>query len=272
MTTHKLAVLGDPIEHSLSPVMHRAALQSAGLDDWSYEAIRVSSGGLAKFLASRDDSWRGFSLTMPLKREAESDRSAAAKLVGNVNTLVRHEHVHLGGHQWTGDNTDYPGAVAALRERVVTPIHSAAILGGGATAASTGLALADMGADEIELLVRNPATAEESRRVIESHPLKPRVTIGSLDERPSVDALVSTIPGRAQTPELVAEWHNVAVLFDVVYDPWPTPFMSSAVGVVVSGIDLLAHQAALQFKIFTGHDASASEMRNAAINALEHRA
>ncbi|MDP3893235.1 shikimate dehydrogenase, partial [Nocardioides sp.] len=86
----RCGVLGDPIGHSLSPVLHRAGYAATGLD-WSYDAHRVSVGGLPAFLAGLDASWRGLSLTMPLKREAVplvTRASERARLAGAVNTLL----------------------------------------------------------------------------------------------------------------------------------------------------------------------------------------
>jgi len=261
------AVLGDPIEHSLSPVLHRAGYEALGLD-WSYEPRQVQSGDLAWFLSTVDESWRGLSLTMPLKREALAlidDRSRRAELAGGINTLVRTTY------GWAGDNTDYPGAVAAVRERHDHPIRTAAVLGGGATAGSTGLAMVELGARSVTLLARDAERAEESRAVIAAHPAHPTVTIAPLEARPDVDALVSTIPAVAQIAPLVAAWCQVPVLFDVVYDPWPTPLMQSVAGVggtVVSGLDLLVHQAVLQFELFTSQPAPLAAMRAAGERAL----
>src|SRR3954469_7564462 len=136
----RCAVLGDPVAHSLSPVLHAAGYAEVGLEDWSYDAVRVPAGSLPGFVADLDLTWRGLSVTAPLKREAlgfASTVTARARLAGGVNTLVRAET------GWSGDNTDLPGAVAAIRERYTGPVRSALILGGGATAASVGLALAE---------------------------------------------------------------------------------------------------------------------------------
>jgi shikimate dehydrogenase len=205
---------------------------------------------------------------MPLKREALAligSRSRRAELAGGINTLVRTTY------GWAGDNTDYPGAVAAIRERYDTTIRCAAILGAGATAGSTGLALAEVGARSITLLARDTARAEESRAVIAAHPSRPEVLIAPLEARPDVDALVSTIPATAQLAPMVAAWCQVPLLFEVVYDPWPTPLMQSVAGVggtVVNGLDLLVHQAVLQFELFTSQTAPLAAMRTAGEIAL----
>lgn len=272
----RCAVLGAPVAHSLSPTLHRAGYEALGLDGWSYDAVEVPAGRLAAFLGELTPptgwppgSWRGLSLTMPLKREAMgllggtvSSVSHRGALVGAVNTLVR------TSYGWAGDNTDYPGAVAAVRERWSEPVTRGAILGAGATAASTGLALVELGAREVALLARDVTRASETVAVISQHPARPRVYVLPLAASPDVDVLVSTIPAAAQTPDLVARWQDVPLLFEVVYDPWPTPLVAAARGTVVAGLDLLIHQAVLQFELFTGVSAPLAELRAAGERAL----
>lgn len=262
----RCAVLGDPIAHSLSPVLHRTAYDVAGLD-WSYDAVRVPAGGLADHVAGLGDDWRGLSLTMPLKREAiplADTVSERARRVGAANTLL------LVDGEVHADNTDLPGAVAAIRERYAGPVTSATILGAGATAASVGLALVELGAQSIGLLARDPARAAETVAVIGGHPAGPVVGVASLAHGPvEGEVVVSTIPASAQDEDLVARCAAVPVVFEVVYDPWPTPLAAAATDrVLVSGLDLLVHQAALQFEIFTGLPAPLDAMRAAGEQAL----
>ncbi|MDN4161585.1 shikimate dehydrogenase [Nocardioides abyssi] len=271
----RCAVLGDPIAHSLSPVLHRAAYAELGLD-WTYDAVRVPAGGLADFLTGLDDTWRGLSLTMPLKRELmglADEVTDRATLVGAANTLV------LGGAGGTGgrlaDNTDLPGAVAAVRERHAGPVTTGAVLGGGATAASTGLALCDLGAERLTLHVRSAARGAEAAEAVRRHPAAPEVVLASLDDAPVADVVVSTIPAAAQTDVLVDGCRGVPVVFEVVYDPWPTPLAASVLDdrtgagrVLVAGLDLLVHQAALQVELFTGRLPSVAAMRAAGEAAL----
>ncbi|NYD42082.1 shikimate dehydrogenase [Nocardioides panaciterrulae] len=266
----KCAVLGDPIAHSLSPVLHRAGYAAAGLEGWSYGSARVGEDDLAGFLAGLDEGWRGLSLTMPLKRVAL--RLAArctdrALLAGAANTLVLE-----GGVPVLADNSDLPGAVAAVRERYDGPVTAATVLGGGATAASTGLALCELGARTVTLLVRAPERAAEAVEAIARHPAGVHVEVAALADGPvRGEVVVSTIPAVAQEPRLVARCADAPVIFEVLYDPWPTPLATASSGVLVTGLDLLAHQAALQFELFTGVAAPLEAMRGAGAEALARR-
>lgn len=276
MGARTCGVLGDPIAHSLSPVLHRAGYAALGLD-WSYDAHRVPSGTLPEFLEALGEEWRGLSLTMPLKREAVplvDAMSERARLSGAVNTLVL-DSSGSGGRQIFGDNTDIPGAVSAIRERTSAALRCATILGGGATATSTGLALAELGVSRLDLLVRTPERAAETVQVLAASGVQVDVLPLDAVVEPG-DVVVSTVPGSAQTPELVARMAAAPVLFDVIYDPWPTALASAVsaggTGIVVSGLDLLVHQAAVQFTLFTGHAAPLAAMRSAGESALAERA
>jgi shikimate dehydrogenase len=266
---HRCAVLGSPVGHSLSPALHRAAYAELGLD-WRYDAVEMTEEGLPGFLAGLDEDWRGLSLTMPLKRTAlrlAATSSAVAVAAGAANTLVRRDD---GG--WSADNTDVPGLVAALRERWSAPVSSATVLGGGATAASAVVALASLGCREVRLAVRSADRARETLEVAGrlAEPMSVEtVPLGS----PAIgDLVVSTIPVAAQTDEVVRACAGVPVLFDVVYDPWPTPLSGVDGAVVVGGLDLLVHQAALQLTAFTGLPAPLAAMRRAGEQALASRA
>ncbi len=259
----RCAVLGSPIGHSLSPALHRAAYAALGLD-WDYSAVEMDEVGLAAFLDGLDETWRGLSLTMPLKRAVLPllhEVSATAALAGAANTVV------LEDGRRHGHNTDVPGASAALRERYDGPVRRAAVLGGGATAASVLLALADLGCTEAALHVRDPDRAAESVAAVSRHPAAPRLDVRRLEDPPGeVDVLVSTIPASAQTPSLVSAAARAGVVFEVVYDPWPTPLADAAHanGVpLVSGHDLLLHQACLQVELMTGLPAPQQAMRDA---------
>ncbi|MGH3613741.1 MAG: shikimate dehydrogenase, partial [Pseudonocardia sp.] len=113
----RAAVLGSPIAHSLSPVLHHAAYAALGLDGWNYGAHECDESGLGGFVAGLGPEWAGLSLTMPLKRvalEVADQVSALAAATGAANTLV------AGPGGWVADNTDVAGIVGALRDAGVT--------------------------------------------------------------------------------------------------------------------------------------------------------
>jgi shikimate dehydrogenase len=268
----RCAVLGSPIAHSLSPVLHRAAYAELGLD-WTYEAIEVDGAGLPGFMSGLDESWRGLSLTMPLKRVVLpllDDLDPWAEVSGAANTVV----LDRGRH---GHNTDVPGAVAALKEGRASgrPFGTAVVLGGGATAGSMLLALSELGCREARLLVRDPTRAADTLAAVERNGHGPVIEVGMLAEPfPDADVLVSTIPAGAQTDSLTAAARRAGTVFDVLYDPWPTPVAQAALDAgrtVVSGLDLLVHLAALQVALMTGHDAPVGAMRRAGERALARR-
>ncbi len=157
----RAAVLGSPIAHSLSPVLHRAAYGELGLDGWSYDRFDVDEAALPGFFADLGPEWAGLSLTMPLKRAVIpllDEISETASSVDAVNTVVFTED----GRR-VGDNTDIPGMVAALREHGIEQVDSAAILGAGATASSALAALARVCTGEVVAYVRSAARAAEMR-------------------------------------------------------------------------------------------------------------
>jgi len=242
----RLAVLGSPISHSLSPHLHAAAYDVLGLP-WTYEAIEVASGGLDRFVASLDDGWRGLSLTMPLKQEVLHLRLAAvsslARETGSANTLV------VGG---TGAaaawNTDVFGLVQALR-RGRRP-RSVQVLGTGATAASAVVAAAELGACHVHVSARSPEKAE--RLVALARGRGMTASAGALDAPAAhaPDLVISTLPGGAHVPLSPVP---AATLLDVAYDPWPSPLATrweAAGGVTVSGVEMLVHQAIGQIRLF----------------------
>ena len=240
----RCAVLGSPISHSLSPILHRAAYAELGLADWTYDAIDVTESQLADFLASCGPEWAGLSLTMPLKREVlalAEQVSALAMRAQAANTLLRTES------GWHADNTDVPGAVNAIKERWSEPIHSAVIVGAGATAGSLVLALEMLGCESVRVLSRSEDRAAAALSV------SPIATWAPL-AGPALEAdlIASTIPATAQSQELIQRTQGTKVLFDVIYHPWPTPLVQHTSGTVVSGLDLLVHQAVLQVSAMTG--------------------
>ncbi|MGI8675974.1 MAG: shikimate dehydrogenase [Nocardioidaceae bacterium] len=263
----RCAVLGKPIAHSLSPVMHRAAYQHLGMD-WTYDAIEVDEAGLARFLTGLDEGWRGLSLTMPLKRVALpllDEVSDTAREVRAVNTIV------LEDGERRGHNTDIPGMVAALAEHGVTGVSGAAVLGTGATAASSIAALIRMGVAEVVILGRDPDEAAALAGWAGSLGVRAEAT--SLDTSPAreVELLVSTVPAAALSAMAHTLVQAAAVVFDVGYSPWPSPLLETALSAgrrIVTGVDLLAHQAVLQVALMTGDTVPVDVLRRAAVAQL----
>ncbi|WP_328684515.1 shikimate dehydrogenase [Streptomyces sp. NBC_00343] len=270
----RAAVLGSPIAHSLSPVLHRAAYGELGLDGWSYDRFDVDEAALPGFFKDLGPEWAGLSLTMPLKRAVIpllDEISETAASVDAVNTVV----VTEDGRR-VGDNTDIPGMVAALREHGIEQVDSAAILGAGATASSALAALARICTGEVVAYVRSEARAAEMQQWGKRLDVEVRTAdwadaaeglraplVFATTPAGTTDALSATVPERPAT------------LFDVLYDPWPTDLAarwSGYGGAVVSGLDLLVHQAVLQVEQMTGcRPAPVDAMRRAGERALAGR-
>ncbi|GGT19620.1 shikimate dehydrogenase [Streptomyces chromofuscus] len=270
----RAAVLGSPIAHSLSPVLHRTAYQELGLTGWTYDRFEVDEEGLPGFFAQLGPEWAGLSLTMPLKRAVIpllDEISDTAASVEAVNTVVLTDD----GRR-VGDNTDIPGMVAALREHGIEQAGSAAILGAGATASSALAALARICTGEIVVHVRSAARAAEMRQWGERLEVDVRIA----DWADAAEALhhplvVATTPAGTTDALAAAVPERPATLFDVLYDPWPTTLAarwSAYGGAVVGGLDLLVHQAVLQVEQVTGRvPAPLDAMRKAGEHALAGR-
>ncbi|MFE5794090.1 shikimate dehydrogenase [Streptomyces sp. NPDC056503] len=273
-TGRRAAVLGSPIAHSLSPVLHRAAYAELGLDDWSYGRFEIDEAALPGFVAELDPSWAGLSLTMPLKRAIIpllDEVSETAASVEAVNTVVFRED----GRR-VGDNTDIPGMIAALRERGVEKVESAAILGAGATASSALAALARVCAGPVTAYVRSEARAAEMRGWGDR--LGVDVHTAAWDDAAEAFAaplVVATTPAGTTDALATALPDRPGTLFDVLYDPWPTALAaawSGRGGKIVGGLDLLVHQAVLQVEQMTGTPkAPLAAMRAAGEAALAAR-
>jgi len=244
----RLAVLGSPIAHSLSPALHAAAYRALGLD-WRYEAVDVPEGALGAFLNSLDDDWRGLSLTMPLKREVLpmlASRTDLVDLVGAANTVLFDRGLR-------GFNTDVDGILDALADHGITAARRVHVLGMGATAASTLAAAARLGATDVVVTGRRHADAELERIAAAlSLPVRFRA-IG--DAAPAdVDLLVNTVPGDLDDDRAV---DDAAAFLEVHYADWPSVRARRWIDggrTVVSGLEMLLHQAVRQVRIFTVGD------------------
>ncbi|MFD5914698.1 shikimate dehydrogenase [Streptomyces massasporeus] len=270
----RAAVLGSPIAHSLSPVLHRTAYQELGLAGWTYDRFEVDEAGLPAFLETLGPEWAGLSLTMPLKRAVIpllDEISETAASVDAVNTVVRTED----GRR-IGDNTDIPGMVAALREHGIDKVAAAAVLGAGATASSALAALSRICPGEITVYVRSEARATEMRQWAERLDVAVRIADwADAEQALRVPLVISTTPAGVTDALARSVPERPAALFDVLYDPWPTDLAarwSAYGGAVVSGLDLLVHQAVLQVEQMTGlAPAPLDAMRKAGERALAAR-
>jgi shikimate dehydrogenase len=252
------AVVGSPIAHSLSPVLHRAAYGHLGLA-WEYTRVELREGELAGFVAGLDGSWRGLSVTMPLKREALKlgrSMSPTAMLTGAANTLLFDPAGAVYAY-----NTDVNGMADSLRAARAGPVASACVLGAGSTAASALVTLASMEVPDVHLHARKKSRAHPTLEAADRAGLDIAVrpwAVGT--ECAAADLVVSTVPAGAADElagALAAQAGPERVLFDVVYNPWPTVLADSWArtgGVVVSGLDLLVHQALGQVQLMTGQD------------------
>ena len=255
----RAAVLGRPVAHSLSPVLHRAAYAALGLD-WEFDAIETGIADLAGLLATRGPDWAGFACTMPLKRvalERADAASARATAVGAANTLLPRS----GG--WLADNTDVEGVVAALAEAGIAPT-SVSLLGAGGTAQAAVVALAELGVRRCTVLVRDPVRSGELCATAARAGIA--VDLAGMDGPLDARLVISTLPPGAADPLAGHAWRADQALLDVVYAPWPTPLavaVAAAGGTVVSGALMLLHQAARQVELMTGQPAPVDAMRAA---------
>jgi len=268
VTTRRAAVLGKPIAHSLSPVIHNAGYAAAGLTGWSYSMIECAESELAGVLGGMGPEWAGLSLTMPLKEialtMAETVAPVAAAL-GAANTLVRREH------GWFADNTDAPGMVDALREAGVQEAGDVAILGAGGTARAALAAAAQLGARVTVYARRMDAIADLAPVAEALGVTMARAGWATVTSCAAADVVISTVPeGVADAVAEEIAWRPGVILFDALYHPWPTPLAAAAARAgcpIVSGLDLLLAQAVHQFVLFTGVDAPVAEMRAALVAA-----
>ena len=257
----RAAVLGSPIEHSLSPVLHNAGYEAAGLAGWDYTRFETSAEGLPELVAASDSEFVGFSVTMPGKFAAlrfADTVSERAQLIGSANTLVRR------ADGWYADNTDTEGVRGALGELLGdSPVAHALLIGAGGTARPALWALSERGVKKVTVLNR-------SDRSTELLPLAQNLGLelsfvsfdGDLSALArSVDVIVSTVPAAA-VKDYVFDLAHAPVL-DVIYDPWPTPLTTCAAAngyKTVGGHVMLAHQAFSQFEQFTGVAAPREDM------------
>ncbi|MBX3312017.1 MAG: shikimate dehydrogenase [Microbacteriaceae bacterium] len=247
--------------HSLSPRLHQAAYKYLGLN-FEYSAIEVDESAFAPFITSLDDSWRGFSVTMPLKKVAYDlafERDELAKKLEVANTFYRVGNevnasvaeANTTGNKatsihWHASNTDIAGILGALRD---IKFERVLLLGSGATAKNCVYALSILGAKNVVIAARNQVSAAEIASEFNSEKFSTKaVQLSNIPGSNNFDLVINTIPGNPE-PFL----NPVGALFEVIYNPWPTKLAalwSRAGHFVIPGIDMLIHQAVSQVAIF----------------------
>jgi shikimate dehydrogenase len=268
----RAAVLGKPVAHSLSPVVHRAGYAAAGLAGWSYTAIECAESELAGLVAGLGPEWAGLSLTMPLKEVAlavADDAAPLAATLGAANTLVRTDR------GWRAENTDAPGIAEVIGR--AEPGARLVVLGAGGTARAALGAAAEIRVADVTVVARRAEALAELDPIAEAFgvPLHHRLWPAAAALLADADLVISTVPGGAADPLAgQVRWRPATVLLDVLYHPWPTRLASAASAAgcrVVSGLELLLAQAVGQFELFTGADAPVDAMRAALQSAAASR-
>ena len=267
---NRCAVLGSPIAHSLSPVIHTRAYEVLGIaDDWQYGRHEVDEAGLASFIAGCGPEWVGLSCTAPLKRVLLDlgEASDRARLLGSGNTFLFNDGSPLV------ENTDVTGLVGAFARSGVTAASRALLLGNGATARSALHALAEMGVRDALVLARSEDNARASLAEL-GETLGVRLAYapwGTVPDADAADVLVSTVSAPLEPSVAAGLVGMVAACFDATYNHYPTELDRAArfAGIVqLSGLDLLVGQALDQIRLMTGRTCPAEPLLEVAHAAL----
>jgi shikimate dehydrogenase len=276
MPVSRSAIIGCPVSHSLSPALHQAAYDWLGLD-WHYGRHEVTVDSLDQFIAGLDSSWRGLSCTTPIKRAvvALGAGDDTVQALGVANTVV------FDGRPGQTERTRVRNTdVIGLRQALVAAGHerprSAAVIGNGATACSAIYALTQLGVGSGQVVGRDLAKATDlaQRARAWGIALTPR-RLG--EELEPVEVVIAALPASAAgalSPWADASVAATEVVFDVLYDPWPTPLAAVAQAAgrqVISGLDLLARQAIDQVALLSGRTVPVEVFLAAAEQALARR-
>lgn len=268
VATKLCCLIGDPVSHSLSPLVHNRGYQALRLN-YVYLAFQVKDPGPA-ISAMRSLGMAGMSITLPHKTSALAhvdEVDAEARQVGAINTIVNH-HGHLKGY-----NTDYDAALKALSEKTPLRGKHAVILGAGGTALTIALALKHKGS-RVVILNRTPEKAAALAKQVGAD------GYGGFDrfsEITGADILVNTTPvgmwPKADEISLPAKYLRPGlVVFDVIYRPRETRLLVEAKKAgckLVYGHKMFLYQAARQFELFTGQAAPIVPMSQALTRALK---
>lgn len=255
--TNRFAVIGSPISHSKSPILHESAFRVLGLSD-QYSAVDVAATRLRQFVETLDGSWRGLSVTMPLKEEAArfaSRRDAIVDITGVANTL------NLEGGQWVAYNTDVFGIQQALQAPLSKQGAKVLIIGSGATASSAVFsALLANSSAQVTLVARDRRKVLALRERAKTHGFRIRAKGMRSVTRAAAksDIVITTLPshGIDDIAEKLGKnkfFKPRGSLLDVSYEPWPSEIAKlwrSHEKTTVSGLEMLIFQAIAQLRIF----------------------
>ena len=276
------AVIGSPIEHSLSPVIHRAAWDALGIEGWDYRRIDCDEASLPSFIAGLDGSCRGLSVTMPCKQRIMPlldaiDPLAAA--VGAVNTVVPASGV------LAGFNTDVTGISSAIRracDQAGSPLPARAlVLGARATASSAVAALGEISITTTTVAARRFGGAGSvigaaSRLGVTIEQVLWSDTDAVRAAASDADVIISTLSaGIADPLATELDVREGQILLDVVYAPRETALRTAFErrgGIIAEGTDMLIYQAGAQVQLMTGRTPDTEIMREALDEALDVRA
>ena len=276
--TQICGIIGDPIEHTMSPVMHNAAFRQLGMD-WAYLPFRVEEEAVGRAIEGvKALNIRGLNVTIPHKTAVIpylDGLDPAAERMGAVNTIVN------DNGKLTGYNTDAAGFLRALRENNIEPEGTnIVVLGAGGASRGISFLLAENGAD-LTILNRRPERAEDLARQV-STATGTGVKALALDEAnlslalEKADVLVNTtrvgmIPDVDRTLVPAGQLRSDLAVFDIVYNPLKTRLLAdagAAGALTIGGLEMLVWQGALAFTLWTGQAAPVDLMRKTARKAL----
>jgi len=276
--TRVCAIIGDPVEHSLSPVMHNAAFKELGLN-LVYVAFTVTTNGLKDAISgARSLGMQGLNVTMPHKNAIMSyldETDSTAKAIGAVNTILNEQGKLIGF------NTDGNGAMIALKENGISAEEKKMLIVGAGGAAK---AIAFQAAQEVEELVILNRTSEKAEQLAEvlRREFGKRVNGGALSaevlkkELKTTDILVNATsvgmhPDVNRSPVPSDLLRRDLCVMDIIYNPLETKLVTDAKAVgakVVLGLEMLLYQGAVAFEIWTNCPAPVEVMKEAALNKL----
>ncbi|TVQ09978.1 MAG: shikimate dehydrogenase [Leptolyngbya sp. DLM2.Bin27] len=274
-TTQLLGIIGDPVAHSLSPVMHNAALKELGAD-YVYVPFPVAPGGLGAAIAGFAASGvQGFNITIPHKQAIVpllAEITPEAQAVGAVNTVWR------TGQGWAGTNTDVAGFVAPLKAMKSWSGATALVLGNGGAARAVVAGCGQLGFAAVQVVGRNAQKLADFEHSWANSPLRPPLTIHGWDHLPqrlpTADLVVNTTPVGMHTTagQSPLAAHNLAlapagaVVYDLIYTPRPTQLLTLATQrglIALDGLEMLVQQGAAALEIWLRQPVPVATMRQA---------